>query len=171
MKRTYPLRVRFIYTCMKICTRCGEEKSYSEFYKNSRMRDGYSSSCKKCANVATEDARKTNSPHYKKLRNDRRKRILDIVSRWKGSIGCQHCGESESVCLDLHHINPAQKDIHPSRLIGCKISSMVDEFSKCVVVCKNCHAKIHHNVITCPSTKIDYVILLEKELKKIIRTR
>jgi len=33
----------------KICSRCKEEKEFSEFYKNKRSKDGYKSYCKECA--------------------------------------------------------------------------------------------------------------------------
>lgn len=33
---------------MKTCTKCGEAKDFSEFYKQSRSKDGHHSSCKDC---------------------------------------------------------------------------------------------------------------------------
>jgi hypothetical protein len=39
---------------MKVCTKCGVEKSYSEFYKDRQKKTGYSSSCKSCRKVFIE---------------------------------------------------------------------------------------------------------------------
>ena len=34
----------------KICSKCGEFKSYSEFHKDKNMKDGYYGQCKQCKN-------------------------------------------------------------------------------------------------------------------------
>lgn len=34
--------------CMKMCTKCGEEKDESEFYKDKRRKSGLTRNCKKC---------------------------------------------------------------------------------------------------------------------------
>ena len=36
---------------MKTCSKCGEEKPLSEFYRNKDSRDGYRADCKKCLRV------------------------------------------------------------------------------------------------------------------------
>jgi hypothetical protein len=40
---------------MKICTKCKEEKEYSEFYKNKKAKDGYRIYCKSCEKKYVED--------------------------------------------------------------------------------------------------------------------
>jgi len=39
---------------MKECSKCGETKEVSEYYKHIRVKDGYQSSCKKCCNVSAK---------------------------------------------------------------------------------------------------------------------
>ena len=62
--------------------------------------------------------------------------------------GCVCCGENEVTCLELHHKDPSVKDIHPSNATGRKI--FYQEAEKCVVVCANCHRKLHANLISLP---------------------
>lgn len=111
-----------------------------------------------------------NKTHYALSRERRRIRIQTIIQQWKHDVGCGVCKEDEPVCLDLHHIDHTSKDIHPSNLIRGSVVELIKEFSKCIVVCKNCHTKIHNNKINCPvmNTKID---LLETTLNEHINAR
>lgn len=53
----------------KVCTKCGQEKSYSEFHKFSRSKDGHKPACKVCRNTSY---RKTES-YQNLLKNGRSK--------------------------------------------------------------------------------------------------
>lgn len=55
---------------MKICTKCMEEKSLSEFKKNARCRDGVIGSCKVCMNAYTSQWRAANPGHPKGNRSE-----------------------------------------------------------------------------------------------------
>ena len=119
---------------MKVCHACKEEKSLNEFHKVPRA------SCKQCVNAASARWRLRNLEHARGyFTNERIK-----VSAWKASFGCKLCSEKNPVCLDMHHIDPTTKDKDPSR-IG-KFESFLKEASKCVVLCRNCHAKVHAGV-------------------------
>lgn len=50
---------------MKICTKCHEEKSLSEFTKDKTKRDGLYSSCKKCRHVEGAQYYLKNKPRFK----------------------------------------------------------------------------------------------------------
>ena len=62
---------------------------------------------------------------------------------------CIICGESARECLDWHHINPHNKVDRISRMNkqDKEISLVLEEINKCIVVCSNCHRKIHANNI------------------------
>ena len=68
--------------------------------------------------------------------NERKK-----ISNWKAERGCFKCGEKDSACLDMHHPDPTTKDGDPSR--KGKFETFLKEAQKCVVLCRNCHAKVH----------------------------
>lgn len=58
---------------------------------------------------------------------------------------CQKCVENDPICLDFHHIDPSQKEGTISRMVNEFRSkeSIMEEIKKCVLVCSNCHRKIH----------------------------
>lgn len=45
---------------------------------------------------------------------------------------------------DLHHIDPKTKDYPPASLYSRSWEIVFEEIKKCVLVCANCHRKIHH---------------------------
>jgi|SRR6185312_3407589 len=80
------------------------------------------------------------------LRSRHKERIKaaeDFVLLHKKTRPCA-CGESDPVCLDFHHARGG-KDISISRAVknGLSIETIKLEISKCVVVCSNCHRKLH----------------------------
>lgn len=54
---------------------------------------------------------------------------------------CHTCGESDPDCLVFHHINPKDKSFNIR--VNRKWSQIQKEIDKCVVLCANCHAKVH----------------------------
>lgn len=78
-----------------------------------------------------------------------RARRQEIVNAVK-SAGCAVCGESEFVCLDMHHLDPIAKEYAVSRLVNGKatIELILEELAKCVVLCSNCHRKLHAGLLT-----------------------
>lgn len=45
---------------MRICKKCGEEKSLSEYYKHPKGKDGHDTKCKECARKLVTAAREKN---------------------------------------------------------------------------------------------------------------
>ena len=66
------------------------------------------------------------------------------------SMGCRVCGEAEPIALDFHHLDPAQKDGSPLRQSSVKRA--LAEAAKCVILCANCHRKVHAGLIVLPLT-------------------
>jgi hypothetical protein len=65
----------------------------------------------------------------------------------KSKLKCEKCGESESVCLDFHHLNPKEKD----KGVNCirnrhNKEKALAEMAKCIVLCSNCHKKLHKSM-------------------------
>jgi hypothetical protein len=62
--------------------------------------------------------------------------------------GCSFCDEKDSCCLDFHHVDPRSKGFGIARrVLKRHAMQLAAEIKKCVVVCKNCHAKIHAGII------------------------
>lgn len=63
---------------------------------------------------------------------------------FKSTLKCAHCGESEPVCLDFHHLDPSTKETNLSKGISSlSFKKLMDEIKKCIVLCANCHRKEH----------------------------
>lgn len=118
---------------MKICSSCKLTKPLEEFHKNPRA------SCKSCINKISKKWRDNNLDKARSYFTEERKKISD----WKEARGCLKCGETDPICLDMHHTDPETKEKDPSRL--GKFETFLKEAEKCVVLCRNCHAKVHAN--------------------------
>ena len=80
----------------------------------------------------------------RKKRAGLRTRILAI----KVERGCSECGERHPAVLQFHHVNPEEKDGRVSHMVATNVSwdLILAEIAKCIVLCANCHAKIHWDV-------------------------
>lgn len=137
---------------MKKCTICKVYKEENQFNKNRRRKDGLNNVCRDCSKEILKQHYKDNIDRYKKksrIRNiivrEKNKEITDIVK----INGCIICGELELCCLDFHHLDPLFKENSISNLAGGAYSSerLIEEIKKCVVLCSNCHRKVHNGKI------------------------
>jgi hypothetical protein len=65
------------------------------------------------------------------------------IDEYKASKGCAICGEKDPRCLDLHHKDPSEKEFAISQGCGYSPTRLIKEMEKCVVLCSNCHRKLH----------------------------
>lgn len=73
--------------------------------------------------------------------NIRKETIIDIMG---GS--CKLCGYNKcSAALELHHIDPSQKDFTFSKSKNISWEKIDSELQKCILLCANCHREIHYN--------------------------
>lgn len=57
---------------------------------------------------------------------------------------CSKCGEDHVATLSFHHVDPGQKTEDVARLIqGSDWQLIEQEVLKCVLLCENCHRKLH----------------------------
>ena len=60
---------------------------------------------------------------------------------------CKHCGYKKyNGALDLHHINPEEKDPNFKSIRGWGKEKIIDEVKKCILLCANCHREEHYNL-------------------------
>ena len=64
---------------------------------------------------------------------------------YKSSLKCNKCEESHEAVLDFHHLGNESKDFNVSQAAarGLSIKKIQDEINKCIVLCSNCHRKLH----------------------------
>lgn len=135
----------------KICKKCGLEKSTEEFHK-SKNRSGRHVYCKTCAIEGAKLSyyrlkQKDGMSDYAKFIKDCLYQITDAI---KVKYTCQCCGEKTACCLLFHHCNNGtNKDKNISTIVSQKnIKRLIEEINKCIVVCHNCHQKIHFELLT-----------------------
>lgn len=144
-----------------ICSSCMKEKPLSDFNFRNKHGGIYQRSCKECTRIAGK-------LHYTRNREkviarsvDNRQRGNYWYAQFKNILECEVCGENFGPCLEFHHTNPDVKERDPSTQYNW--TKFKKEIEECVVVCANCHRKIHYgNVISpSPSSLMDRALVFE----------
>ena len=131
---------------MKKCTMCGQDKNLTEFHKNKARLDGHQRYCKVCHSEINKNHYLNNKKDYVDRAKVQRKAKSLWWQSYKQNISCTVCGESRWWCIDFHHTNPNTKESSISQMVTDSKSrkSILKEIEKCIPVCRNCHADIHH---------------------------
>jgi hypothetical protein len=126
---------------VKRCPSCGETKRHSEFHLHRRRRDGLQSICKRCRKVLDhalyERRRGTRTPS----RMWEQGRAAWLVSL-KAGRPCTDCRRTYAPqVMQWDHLPGSLKLGNISTdLRGRSRQEILDEISKCELVCANCHA-------------------------------
>lgn len=139
---------------------CGFQKSLS----NAALYQTTIGGCNNMASSKPKTCIKCNKEFYPKKQAKARKYCYDCVpeENYSGSVvrsrikkwaleykggKCEKCGYNKCThALELHHINPKEKDFCLSdRNIKLDWQAIKKELDKCILVCSNCHREIHAN--------------------------
>lgn len=130
---------------MRECTSCKQSKLDDDFRRDKTRKSGYHSQCKTCCS-ARYKASYDDKYNVKARQRAANKKVeySEVISLYKQERGCKCCPENDPVCLEFHHLDPTRKEF------GLAIDAayrnwekVLAEIEKCVVVCSNCHKKIH----------------------------
>ena len=77
---------------------------------------------------------------FNKARTEKRKWFIDYLKNKQ----CK-CGESDSRCLEFHHIEDKRFTVGYLITSGHSLDFLKEEISRCVILCVNCHRKIHRS--------------------------
>jgi predicted HNH restriction endonuclease len=78
-----------------------------------------------------------------KTRNKRKTRLLEAIALLGGK--CSWCkGVFEPCVYDFHHTNPEDKDFTIGENMLVSKERFLNEVSKCILLCANCH-RMEHN--------------------------
>lgn len=103
---------------------------------------------KKSASLLAEQRAK-DKQHRRNATNVWKRRTKSIAAEWvdafKAKCGCTKCGEKDPACLDLHHLDPSTKVMAVSVMVArlVPLIEIMSEVEKCIVICANCHRKLH----------------------------
>lgn len=135
----------------KQCKKCDRVLDLELFPRHPSAKDGHINICKECKstymrkyinkNKAFLNDRRKNETRIK--RKEHKERILKYFG---GYLRCTGCG-IEDKCYsiyDFHHIDPSTKifEIPTGYRMGWE--KVVEELSKCIILCANCHRKEHN---------------------------
>jgi len=105
-----------------------------------------------------------NKKYYKNKNILYRKNLRKWLNNYKSKLKCIYCEESTPCCLDFHHKNKHSKESTIANAIhGCwSIKRIETEIKKCVVVCSNCHRKLHAGIKLTPKVSLKDDIVIKK---------
>jgi len=131
---------------MKICTKCKIEKNESEFSFKNKSLGKLSSNCKDCQKIMKDNHYRNNKDKYLERFATRRSSFKEWFADYKLTLKCEECGENHPATLDFHHENPNEKEYGISQMVHltCSKNKIIEEISKCKVLCANCHRKVHY---------------------------
>ena len=137
----------------KKCSVCQAKKDKSCFAFKSKKLGKLQSRCRECQSEYHREHYLSKKKYYSNKRrlNNQKYRSLGkkFIDAYKASKGCKYCNEKTPCCLDLHHLDPKKKDSNVSQMKGHarNIPTIKKEIEKCIVVCSNCHRKLHAGII------------------------
>jgi hypothetical protein len=126
------------------CGRCGQLKPVTEFNWRRKDRGQRDNMCRPCRSAYKREHYLKNKQRYidqagarkDSLYLERTRFLLDFFA----SNPCLDCGERDPVVLEFDHVADKKFDIG-SALPYRNWESILDEISKCEVVCRNCHRR------------------------------
>jgi len=123
----------------KKCPLCNTEKPLEFFSKNASRKDGLSGHCKECHKILRKE-------HYIK---NKKKIILQVYARkdryyeWINTLKnkpCKDCGRNyPPYIMDFDHLKNKKFSISNVRRGDLSKETVLNEISKCDLVCSNCH--------------------------------
>lgn len=132
----------------KLCGRCGETRSVTEFHPMQRSSDGLQSECKPCQKARNADWYERNREAKLAATRERvaanRARLVEL----KLTLKCADCGwqpatANEVSQLDFDHTDPATKYRGSTRTGAFNASwtwaRIEQELKLCVARCRTCH--------------------------------
>jgi hypothetical protein len=120
---------------MKKCKLCGKEfeiidKGWTREY------------CYDCSPSYSRDGKHSHSDNITAKRRAIKKHLIE-----RAGGKCVKCGYDKcQAALQFHHLDPNQKDFTISHDFSHDVKKLYSEVDKCILVCANCHAEIHHEL-------------------------
>lgn len=131
----------------KVCSRCNQEKPLEEFSFKNISKGTKNSYCKTCHRDYTRSHYNENKQLYVyravQTNKKTKEKIREHIKHIKQESSCEICGESHPATLDFHHIHDDSKDFSVSKNSGKSLSVINKEIDKCIILCSNCHRKLH----------------------------
>jgi hypothetical protein len=131
---------------LRRCSRCGELKALSDFPLRDIRAGAKGHYCRPCQAEYRRGHYVRNRPDYIRRAMDearlKKEDQLLLLHDYLRSHPCVECGETDIVALDFDHIDPGEKELEISKMLGRRPwMSILAEIRKCAVRCANCHRR------------------------------
>lgn len=131
-----------IVEVMKICSACKFSKPLVDFNKKAASKDGLQPHCRVCSKSRYKD-RYDNLPSEKqrliKRNAEQRERTRAYIREAK-SVPCTDCGNSYPYyVMDFDHLGYKEFNVGNAVYSNLPLKRVIEEITKCEVVCSNCH--------------------------------
>src|SRR5690554_5037442 len=126
---------------MKVCSKCGVEKTLDAYNRYAKSKDGRQPQCRECHKARYKDNKES---HLQAIYRNKKERVkkhrLLILEMFKN--GCLDCSESDPRCLEFDHVRGEKKgEVTVLLSSGYSWEVIQEEIDKCDIVCANCHKK------------------------------
>ena len=114
----------------RVCKECGIEKDITNFPSAGIVKGKkyYRYRCIPC-NVDFKQRTQKSSKTAKR----------QVVNEYKMNNPCIQCGYDDYRALQFHHLRDKKYNISDMLTMGLSLDKIMEEISKCVVLCANCH--------------------------------
>lgn len=123
-----------------------EDKNYKD-----RVPDGVDMSQSEWENLSYDMqyyyAKEGRREQIKESSSNRRDRNRKFAERIKKNNCCRSCGEECSVVLTWHHVDDKKDEVSNMVNMDYSLESIAEEMEKCVLLCSNCHRKVHSGIL------------------------
>lgn len=128
------------------CNKCKREKELESFNFRNKVKNIKNGICKDCQKTYKNSYyRRNKESHY--ARNNVTKQTLKSYIKNNKNSGCVICRELSIPCLEYHHLVSENKEHLVSKMVDRgSLKKLKEEIDKCVILCSNCHRKIHHDL-------------------------
>lgn len=130
---------------MITCGHCTISQPEENFNFKNKLTGKRNTICKSCMRISRQkDYQNKKERYFERLKNNKRKN-REWFEQYKSTLKCERCPENHPGCLDFHHVNPEEKEGTVSQFAGqtYSIKKTLSEIEKCIVLCSNCHRKLH----------------------------
>jgi hypothetical protein len=134
----------FVSVEFRACGRCGQRKPAAEFAWRRKARGQRDNYCRACRAAYKRQHYSANRERY--VANAVRRKRTTAAERASLLVAffhdrpCADCGETDPLVLEFDHL--AHKSFNVAKGIRDRSwQSVLDEISKCEVVCANCHRR------------------------------
>lgn len=122
---------------LRSCGKCRRILPTSSFGRS--RRDGRQAWCRGCFKAYFAERGELHREQSGRAQAAPRSAANRFLATYLAGAKCADCGVADPAVLEFDHLRDKRRSISTMRMWGCSTEDLVNEISKCEVVCANCH--------------------------------